>query len=185
MIGFNLVPKNMRNKSRRMVNWLRIGTVFAIALTIFAVSMTVYNRVTIAVYQDELTGQQGSLASVQGFQRELTQLRNENRTVRTEVESVQALVGRDGADQVVRILSDLAANVPEGILLENIRYSRGAPIQVSGLSLSPADVSTFLSRIESLPGVRSAHLAVLQRPSDADELMRSFLLRIEWSIEGT
>lgn len=180
MIEFNLVPKNLRNRSRTAVNWLRVGAIFAVAMTLLAVSGSVFNRMSLAIYQQELAAQRPSVQSVENLERQLRELRRENQLISNELSRLQNLGDQGDTAGFLGFLDQLAAATTEAILLETIEYNRAGSLWVAGISADPEEISRFLDRIKQLRGVEEAALSQLRRPAGEESPLRRFEVRIEW-----
>lgn len=180
MIEFNLVPENLRHRSRTAVNWLRVGAIFAVALTLLIVAGSVINRMNLAIYQQELIAQLPSVQNVESLERELRDLRRENQTLSNEISRLQNLAGQGETDRFLRFLNQLAEATSEAILLELIEYNRTGSIWLAGISADPEEIARYLDRIKELPGVQEAALSQLTRPAGEESPLRRFEVRIVW-----
>lgn len=180
MIEFNLVPENLRNRSRTAVNWLRVGAVLAVALTLLMVSGSIINRMNLAIYQQELVAQRPSVENVENLERNLRDLRRENQAISSELSGLRSLADESETKQFLGFLNQLAAATPEAILLEAIEYNRPGSVWVAGISADPEEIAGFLDRIQMLPGVEEVALAQLRRPAGEESPLRRFEVRIAW-----
>lgn len=182
MIEFNLVPKNLRNRSRTAINWLRVGAIAAVALTLLAISVSVINGMSLAMYQRELQEQTVSVRSVDIVERQLRDLRSENQRIANEIDRLEALGDRGETEQFLRFLAELSAITSDGILIQVFEYSRGGSVLVAGMGADAAEVSRYFDRVRQLDGVRDAALSQLRRPAGDDSPLRSFELRFQWQV---
>lgn len=184
MIEFNLVPKNLRNRSHRAINWLRVGTIFAVALTVVAVSGSVFNQMSLGIYQREVESQRPTIANVERLERELRDIRRENQLLSQEITRLEGLGDPNGAEAFLRFLDSLAAITTDGILLDNVEYNRGGSILVAGVSIDAEEISHYFDRVKQIEGVQEASLSQLGRPAGDESPLRRFELRLAWQAGG-
>lgn len=180
MIGFNLVPPNLRNRSRTAVNWLRVGTIFAVALTLVVVSGTVFNQMTLAIYEDELRSNRPQVLAVDTLERQLRDARRDNQALVREMDGLPAVAGQGETRELLEFLDALSAAVTEGILLDFIEYSRGGNWIVAGVGVDPGEIADFFEEVGRLPGVQEAALAQLQLVAGEESSLRRFEIRVRW-----
>lgn len=184
MIEFNLVPKNLRQRSRTAVNWLRVGMIVAAALTLLSVSGSVLNRMGLAMYMREFEEQRATVQRVENLERQLRDVRRENQQLVQELERLQSLGDGGDSDGFLAFLNGLSAVTTDGILLELIEYSRGGSMLVAGVGISPEEVSRYFESVRRLHGVQDAALSQLHRASAEDDALRWFELRLRWQAGG-
>ena len=110
VIEFNLVPENLRNRSRTAVNWLRVGTIFAVAITLLAVSGSIINRMNLAIYQQELVAQRPALKTWKTSSDNLRDLRaRESGSFPTSSPGCEALRDESETSGFLGFLNQLAA----------------------------------------------------------------------------
>ncbi len=181
---FNLVPENLRHKSKRAVNWLRVGTIFAVAATTVAISWSVLNHMSLAIDRRELESQRPSIVSVENLERQLREARRENQRLSDEIAGLQGLGDGGATERFMHFLGALSAETGDGILLEALEYNRGGSIVVAGVSLDANEISRYFERVKLLPGVQDAALSQLRRPAGEESELRRFELRLEWQSGG-
>ena len=179
MIGFNLVPKGMRGRSRQVVDWLRVGVIAAVAATMFVLWGTYYNSGTASLYQQQLADLQGSLANVESLERQLREARRDNQALQREIDAVAALGEPGHGLAVARAFAALLSEVPQDVLITQISIGQGGAWTVAGIGGTPEDVSTYLARLQASAGVSGAELIQLIRPLPEDPSLRRFTLRVQ------
>lgn len=185
MIGFNLVPRNMRHRSRTAVNWLRVGWIFAIALTLVVASGTAFNYLTLVLYEQEVAEQRPRLLAADSLERQLRELRRENQALAQELQALPAVAGGGEPAGVLGFLHALSAAVTDGILLDWIEYSRSSRSWVvSGVGIDPGEISALFERMRRLPGVEEASLTQLRPVNGEQSRLRRFEVRVRWQAGG-
>ncbi len=185
VIGFNLVPPNLRNRSRTAVNWLRVGTICAVALTVFAVSGSVLNYMSTGIYEQQVLEQRAQVLRVDVLERQIRDERRENQALVREMDGLPSVAGQGQTPALLSFLAALSAAVTDGILLDFIEYSRGGDWLIGGVGVDPAEISSFFERIGQLSGVEQAALAQLRHVAGEESSLRRFEVRIQWRAGGT
>jgi len=184
LIEFNFVPANLRNRSRTAINWLRVGTIFAVALTIVVVAGSFMNQMSIAMYRRELAAQRPGIQRVDDLERQLRDIRRENQRLTAEVSRLQALGDGEQTERFLDFLNALSATASEGILLDALEYSKGGATRVAGVAIDPEELSHFFDQVKQIPGVIDASLTSMGRPAGEESGLRRFELRIQWRTGG-
>lgn len=184
MIEFNLVPKNLRFRSRRSINWLRVGFIGAVALTVLVVSVSILNGLSVRMYEDELAQQLLSIAGVETAERQLRDVRRENERLADEIRRLESLGDEGDTERLLHFLGALSAATGDEIWLQLFDYTRGGGVVLAGVGSDAAAVSAFFERVREIDGVRDAALTQLRRASDDDGSLRSFELQLQWQAGG-
>lgn len=180
MIGFNLVPPNLRNRSRTAVNWLRVGTIFAVALTLLVASATVFNRMSMSMQRRELEEQRAGVQRVDTLERLLREARRETQALSRAIADIPSVPGRGETEALLVFLYELSAAVPDGIMLDWVEYSRGGGWLVAGVGIDPGEISAFFEGIRGLSGVEDVALAQLRLVAGEESSLRRFEVRVQW-----
>lgn len=178
MIGFNLVPPNLRHRSRTAVNWLRVGTIFAAALTVVVVSGTAFNWLSLGFYQDELAQQQAQVLRADILERQVRDVRRENQALARENDQLPTVAGQGQTAAMATFLLELSAAASDEILLDFIEYTRGGDWVIGGVGADPHAVAAFFETVSGLVGVQEAALAQLRYAAGEESSLRRFELRV-------
>jgi type IV pilus assembly protein PilN len=181
MMGINLLPyREEKRKAKRQQFYGLFGLVTILACLIAFVVYTVIDGY-VAAQDAKNDFLKKEIASLDKQIDEIKRLRDQMQTLLARKQIIESLQRDRG--EAVRLLSELAKQMPEGIYLRSLKQE-GAGITMTGYAQSNARVSTLMRNIEASPWLGNPLLVEIKAvPKDRRRLseftMRAAIKRTE------
>ena len=162
MTRINLLPyREEKRKARRQQFYGLLGLVALLAgLIVFAVYTVIDGY--ISTHEEKNTFLKKEIAVLDKQIEEIKRLKDQTQALLARKQIIESLQQDRG--EAVRLLSELAKQVPEGVYLRSLKQT-GTKINIVGYAQSNARVSTLMRNIEASPWLEQPRLLEIKAVS--------------------
>ena len=155
MIKINLLPYREILRKESIVNHtvVAVASLLAVILTIVIVDSVMRSKINSV--DDNITRITKEIESNQVKISEINKLKKEKETYRRQLQVIENL--KKSKQGPVRIMDDLATNVPERIWLKTLKQS-GSNLELVGVAVDNKLISKFMSNLEKSPYFKKVEL---------------------------